>query len=700
MAVASPRTVLGNFSDIKVTFHNIESRMFERESKFFIETLGDDKKLHEFQISYTFGHFPLQQYLVETKKGHLQALNISWDARPKEAGGQRWIHLQPGENITPGSPFFWTRYLQNWNARCAECHSTNLKKNYDADEASYNTVWSEINVACEACHGPGSLHVERAESLLLHKGSGLVNTPALLPWIFKEGESIAQLSGSRSENYASRHVDMCGGCHSRRSVIGDLDVQANYHDKYQLALLEEGLYYADGQIQDEVYVLGSFLQSKMHANGVTCMNCHQPHSGKLLLGGNELCAQCHLADKYDSKSHHFHPVGSTGSKCIECHMPKTTYMLVDDRRDHRFGIPNPGLSSKLGVPNACNKCHAGTSNDWASKAITTWLNDKPTPDSDSHSQVNARARLGDPIMTRPILKLLEDESTPEILKATLLEQLAAFPSRVSTEAAAHYLTHPDPLVRVGAIRSLSTAPDQIRWQLLAPLARDPSRSARTEVAVALATMATEIPQEQMHLFETLIDEYRKSLSFSIDMPSTQTTLGSLEMDLGNELAAQEAFEKALAIEPDYVPALLNLADLYRAGNNEGKALGFLQRAVKFAPDSGAANFSYGLSLVRRKKYDDALPYLKAATEQEDSQPRYAYVYAVALDSVSQTDAALSYLEQATHDWPNQFDLLMAQVLYMEKLNETADILTPLSKLSRIAPNAPGVRSRIAQYIQH
>ena len=693
MAVASAESVLGDFANRLVNFHNIESRFVERDGKFYVETIGADKKLHEFLIRYTFGHYPLQQYLVETENGHLQALNVAWDARTEETGGQRWIHLQPDENVTPDSPFFWTRHLQNWNARCAQCHSTNVQKNYDAGEGTFDTTWSEINVACEACHGPGALHIARAQSSILDQGSALVNTPGNLQWTFNEGESIAQPVGVKSDDY----IDMCGGCHSRRAIIGELDVHTNYHDQYQLALLGENLYYPDGQIQDEVYVLGSFMQSKMHAKGVTCMNCHQGHSGKLILQGNNLCAQCHLRQEFDTAKHHFHPPGSSGAQCVECHMPSTNYMLVDDRRDHRFGIPNPRLSRELGTPNACNVCHKGSTAVWASDILDNWLAEAPVPDS--HSRVNALARRGDPTMTRPMLTLVADKSTSNILKATLLEQLSAFPSRVSTDAAAGYLSHPDPLVRVGAVRSLAAAPPQVRWQLLSPLVKDPSRSVRMEVAVALSTIPAEIPLAGMGLFVSLINEYRESLARSIDMPSTQATLGNLELNLGNQTPAEKAFEKALAIEPDYLPALLNLADLYRATNNEDKATQLLLRALKFAPDSGAVNFSYGLSLVRQQKYEDALPFLKAATEQRDSLARYAYVYAVALDSTSQTAKALTYLEQANYQWPNQYDLLMAQVLYMEKLHKTADILVPLSRLSRIAPNAPDVRSRIKRYIQ-
>ena len=693
MAVASTESVLGDFSDRRVSFHNIESRFFERNGRFYVETIGADKKQSEFLISFTFGHYPLQQYLVETDNGHLQALNLAWDARAEEAGGQRWMHLHAGEDLTPDSPFFWTRHLQNWNSRCAQCHSTNVQKNYDAENGSFDTTWSEINVACEACHGPGSRHIARAQSATLNLGSALVNAPVTLQWRFHEDESIAQPVGIKSVDY----IDMCGGCHSRRAVIGNIDVHGNYHDQYQLTLLRENLYYPDGQIQDEVYVLGSYMQSKMHAKGVTCMNCHQPHSGKLVLQGNSLCAQCHLPEKFDTAQHHFHLQGSSGARCVECHMPSTRYMLVDDRRDHRFGIPDPRLSLELGTPNACNRCHEGSTATWANDVLAGWLDE--TPADDPHSRVNASARLGDPMTTLPVLALLANQSTANILKATLLQQLSAIPSRVATEAMAGYLLHPDPLVRVGAVKSLDSAPLQVRWQLLAPLITDPSKSVRMAVAVALSTMASAVPPGKKGLFTSLINEYRKSLAASIDMPSTQAALGDLEVNLGNLTLAEEAFKNALAIEPDFVPALLNLADLYRATKNEDTAAQFLQRALNFAPDSGAVNFSYGLSLIRQQKYKDALPYLKAATEQEDSVPRYAYVYAVALDSNSQTAKALTYLKQATNQWPNQYDLLMTQVMYMEKQHETDDILLPLSTLSKIAPNAPEVRSRLELYIQ-
>ncbi len=693
MALASSESVLGNFDNSTVIFHNIKNRFYKEGTKYFVETIGSDGETNQFSISYTFGHYPLQQYLVEFENGHVQALNVAWDSRSKKKGGQRWIHLQPNENITADSPFFWTRHLQNWNSRCAECHSTNLQKNYDVLKNSFDTTWSEINVACESCHGPGAQHQRRAENGNLDQASGLVNLENNLKWEFSDNNPIALPVGNKSNAY----IDMCGGCHSRRSIIADLDSGNNFHNQYRLALLGENLYHPDGQIQDEVFVLGSFLQSKMHASGVTCMNCHQPHSGKLLLQGNSLCAQCHLPGQYDTTKHHFHPVESAGAQCVECHMPENRYMLVDDRRDHRFGIPDPVLSEKLDTPNACNKCHKGTTTSWAISTLQEWRPISRSPDS--WPLVNSSARLGDPTMTRPIISAIADETIPPIVKATLLEHLSIFPSRVGSDAAAKYLLDPDPLIRVAAVRSLVNAPPKIRWQHLSPLIVDPIKSVRIEVAAALSTMPTDIPLDKIGDFTVLIKEYRASLARSIDMPSTQSTLGNLELNLGNPGAAEKAYQKALAIEPLYIPALLNLADLYRATNREEEAIPLLLKALEFAPDSGATNFSYGLSLVRQEKYQAALPYLRAATEQQDSQPRYAYVYAIALDSVSLTDKAVIFLEKANQKWPNQYDLLLTQILYLEKLNLTEDILLPLSKLSKIAPGSPAVSQRVQKYLK-
>ncbi len=693
MAIANEESVLGDFSNKALTFHNMQTRMFEREGNFYVATPGPDNEIHEYRISYTFGFYPLQQYLVELEGGHIQALNIAWDSRDEAEGGQRWIHLQPDEAVDTGSPFYWQRQLQNWNSRCAECHSTNIQKNFDESNLTYQTSWSEMNVACEACHGPGSSHVQLAGNGLTGGDTGIISGKGNIEWVFRDGKTIADPVGRKSTEL----VDICGGCHSRRAIIGELETGKNYHDQYQLATISDDLYFADGQIRDEVYVLGSFMQSKMYERGVTCTNCHEPHTGKLLLVGNSLCSQCHQADEFDTPSHYFHASESAGSQCVECHMPQRIYMQVDARRDHRFGIPDPAASMGSDIPNACNSCHKGTSAAWAVKNIEKWTSTLAKPHADT--VLVEQARSGDPTTTRPILALVADESKPTMLRASMLSLLANFPSRVSTEAAEAYLNHAEPLLRASAVRLVRSVSPEVRWKILSSYVNDPVKAVRMEVAIALSDMASSVPLEKIGEFVALMNEYRQSLSLSADMPSTQSALGHLELNLGDTSAAIRRLEKAIKIEPDYIPARLNLADLYRSINNEKQASIHLQYAVKVAPDSGAANFSYGLSLIRQQKYQQAISYLKAATEQGDASSRYAYVYAVALDSLSRTDEALLFLENANRRWQNQYALLLLQIQLMEKTGDVEDILLPLSKLSRIAPGAPETRRLIKQYVQ-
>jgi hypothetical protein len=165
MAEATEETVLGDFDSAAFTYGDVTSRFFRRDGKFFVNTDGPDGELADFEIRYTFGVTPLQQYLIAFPDGRMQALGIAWDSRPKEKGGQRWFHLYPGQNLKAGDPLHWTGIDQTWNFQCAECHSTELRKNYDAATNTYATTWAEIDVACETCHGPGAAHVDWADGV-------------------------------------------------------------------------------------------------------------------------------------------------------------------------------------------------------------------------------------------------------------------------------------------------------------------------------------------------------------------------------------------------------------------------------------------------------------------------------------------------------------------------------------------------------
>ena len=300
MQPATAATVLGDFTGAQFDHFGVTTTFFRDGDKFMARTDGPDGALHDYPIAYTFGVYPLQQYLIAMPGGRLQAIGIAWDSRPKDQGGQRWFHLYPDQNLKAGDRLHWTGCDQTWNYQCADCHSTDLKKNYDLAANTYATSWTDLDVSCEACHGPGSRHIAWAKAPAYHRsdtdGSRMGLTNWLKPtdnghWEMNTETGIAR----RTEKLASTELETCAACHSRRKVIAKNPVPGEpYLDGYLPALLQPGLYHADGQIDGEVYEYGSFLQSRMHAAGVTCSNCHDPHSAKLLAEGNGLCAQCHL----------------------------------------------------------------------------------------------------------------------------------------------------------------------------------------------------------------------------------------------------------------------------------------------------------------------------------------------------------------------------------------------------------------------
>ncbi len=691
MQVAKSVNVLGDFADVEIEFHGITTRFFKQQDSFFIETLDQNNAVRVFKVLYTFGHDPLQQYLVDIGAGRLQAFNIAWDSRSRENGGQRWFHLQPQADISPDHPFFWQGHFQNWNGRCAECHSTDLRKNYNPESNSYNTLWSEINVACEACHGPGSEHVAlaRAGNITIDD-TGLTRKGQSTQWLFAAGDAIANPKNQVDET----EIDMCGGCHSRRLPISTHTPGAAYHDENMIALLSPDLYFPDGQIEDEVFVLGSFLQSKMYQQGVRCTNCHNPHSGEVKLPGNTLCNQCHLATTFDQREHHGHQQNTEASQCVNCHMPARTYMGVDDRRDHSFVIPRQAADNDA-TPSPCADCHSAQSKNWINQNI---INQNIKANTKDHwSQANIQSRNFNMQSIRGLAAHAADKSLAPIVRATLIEQLANYPSRFTLDAVTPSLANKDPMIRRAAIGALSFLPPADRWTLLKPLAGDENKSVRYQVAATMVDALPALSQADRNQLTGLINEYEQALKISEDSPATQIAQANLAMQQNQLIEAEQHFKRALQISPGFVPALLNFAEFLRATGRDAASAPHLLKALSVAPDSAAAQHAWGLHLVRQKRIEDALPFLKTAATIEDAQPRFSYVYAVALDSIGETDLALEHLKASDQRWPNQIDTLSTLLIYADKQHQLASNMRYLSKLSALSPSSPLVRKLMQKY---
>jgi Flp pilus assembly protein TadD len=701
MQPATGATVLGDFNGAHYTYYGTDSTFFRRGGKFFVSTDGADGKLAEFEVKYTFGVEPLQQYLVELPDGRIQPLALAWDTRPAEQGGQRWFHLYPEEAVRAGDPLHWTGASQNWQFMCAECHSTDVRKNYDEKANRFATSWSEINVACEACHGPGSRHVawagQAAEGASRAMDNGLIvhhRDRAGAKWTLDPASGSAVRSTPRT---SSTELETCAVCHARRAQIAEGYVPgAPLADTHIPALLTEGLYHADGQMQDEVYNYGSFLQSRMAAKGVTCGDCHEPHSLKLRASGDAMCLTCHAAEKYGAESHHRHPLTSEGARCAACHMPVRAYMVVDRRHDHSLRVPRPDLSIALGTPNACNDCHQDQPPEWAAAAIETWHG--PTRKGfQTFGPALDAARRGLPQARELLLAIAREKTQPGIVRATAYAELSPYLIAADVAPVAAALRDPDALVRHGALQALSGVEPARRWALAGHLLEDPVRTVRVEAVFFLAAVpARQLTVEQQAALERGIAEYEAVQRFGADRPEAHLNLGSLYAQRGAPARAEAEYRTALDLDRSFIRASVNLADLYRDQGRDADGERLLRDALARVPEDASVRHALGLLLVREKRLDEAVIELGKAADFDPSRPRFAYVYGVALDSTGRRAQAIRVLADNHERHPADRETLTALVSFNLETGARGEALKYARRLASLDPTDAGVARLVSE----
>lgn len=667
MQPATAETVLGDFSGVDFTHHGVTSRFFKRDDRFFVNTDDASGQPTDFEVEYTFGVEPLQQYLVRFPNGALQALGTAWDTRAADQGGQRWFHVYGDEIIAHDDELHWTARAQTWNHQCADCHSLNVRKNYDGNRDAYATTWSVIDVGCEGCHGPGAEHVRLAPAFTGAKDSkGLTHTLGDRSggqWLRAQGDPVAQRSAPRANDI---EINTCARCHSRRSQLRERPYSGQpFLDDYRPALLTEGLYHADGQINDEVYVYGSFLQSRMQQAGVTCSDCHDPHSGRTRAEGNELCSRCHAPQVYDVAAHHHHEQNSAGAQCVACHMPSKNYMVIDKRHDHSLRVPRPDLSAALGTPNACNQCHHEQSADWAADHTAAWRGDEGPKDS-HYGPALATLRSDSPDAGRIAMALATDPAAPAIFRATAAQALDRYPPREVFESLITAGADEDGLVRRGAIDAVGSAVAPLRLQIALPNLYDDLLSVRIGAARVLAAMPGEqIPEQVRSNLNSAMAEYAASQELQADHPGGLANLGAFFTDRGDLDQAEAYYKRALRLAPRDLVATIGLADLYRIRGQDDEAIALMQDALKTAPEAAAIHHALGLALVRRQQRDTALEHLGRAAALSPATRRYQYVLAVARRSYGQPAEALAGLEPLLERFPNdvQIILLLSELQY-------------------------------------
>ena len=720
-APASVDSVLGDFSSVVVKYTDGVATFEQSQSAsnidYQIRLTGSVSDAAEkiYPVVYTLGVFPLQQYIVETRPGNYQVFAVAWDARKAEQGGQRWMDLSASS--TPDDSLNWRHYFQNWNSQCASCHTTNFSTNASIDANKehpvFNSTWSEPAVSCESCHGPASSHVAWADNQKIGKtdsklaSKGLVRQLATVDnWQFVGDDPIARLVTSPNESTSMSVVDGCASCHSLRQPISTQSyeakhfheaTQADWLNDFEPTRVREPLYFADGQIREEVFVYGSFAQSKMAHAGVTCLNCHDAHSGQVKgfdehqiasPSNDAVCAQCHRADVFAVESHHHHPLESESARCVTCHMPERTYMSVDPRRDHSFQKPSPALSALLDTPNVCTQCHKDNTNTWAAEQLEQWRQSVPADESKemdfadwllSFAQLNTRfnqasgaeqVKLNKALATleNQRYKLLASSKTPAMKKSMLLDSMP-INNQQAFDLLVSRLLDDDVVVRLSAIAIIRHFDLANRQQLLLPLLADPIKSVRFSATLALADLLVAPNFNDLNnkkLLKDNVTQFIAAYQHHGDLLASQMTLADLYRKMNDWDGVIVAYQKALLLVPSYVPALVNLADVYRMRQADGKAEKLLLKAItvtqdnarQLADDAGdiylsalqqqaSVEYALGLLYARNKDYIKASKSLSNATQLAPTNPDYFYAYLLILDGLNQREKALDILQRSS-----------------------------------------------------
>lgn len=607
----------------------------------------------------------------------MQAFTIAWDSPHK-----KWISLQPNELITPDDPLHWTQRVYNWNHFCADCHSTGVDKNYDTQTTTYHTTFTSINVACQACHQHIDPHHWQKTKSQTSK------TPA-----------------------AEEIIDTCAVCHSRRHAItSHTELNKTYLDNYEPEILRKNIYYPDGGIQAEDYEYGSFIQSKMYQSGVSCIDCHHPHSLQLKAPGNGVCLQCHnvtpprqrfpalKAKNYNTSEHHFHQPNSTGSQCINCHMPAHTYMQIDVRHDHYFRIPRPELTIKYHIPNACNTCHTDKTAQWARDYIIKWYGKKNI--TQNNTDVFFLGRAGDPKAVSSLIAAATNSKHPAIVRATAIELLAQYHTPQCLTAMLSGTKDCHPLVRLIAIRSLRNLPAALKIKFIVPLLNDPFSSVRMEAARNLVDVVSQFTPAQRQLFEKNFLAYQQAQMAQIDQPEGNYNLGIAAQEQGQYYSAEMYFKMAIKLDEHFYPGSEKLAILYNLMGKNAKAMEVLKNAIASNKNQGELYYSLGLLFAEESDYKNSAAMLANAIRLMPANARVYYNASLALQQLGNLNQAEKMLLAANRLSPHNPLFLNALLHLSIQQNKWVDAHDYAIQLAAIEPHTEQIQTVVEMINRH
>jgi len=641
-----------------------------------IVSLGFHNETKPYPIQRVIGHDPLRQFLVEGSNGRLHTMEACWDPKKLE-----WFNVYGNEDRKPGEWGHWTGRGMVWNTMCAACHNTRVRKNYDTTTDTFHTTMAQQTVSCEACHGPMKQHAMNYQSgkwKVESRKSDAAAPPGYATTNPKPGTKNQEQS-----------VETCGMCHARRTELtGDFKPGDNFFDHHFLAIVDQSdIFYPDGQIRDEDYEFGPFYASRMHNAGVRCMDCHDPHTAKTILPGNNLCMRCHTQGGFPNApvivpaQHTFHQPESTGSQCVNCHMPQTTYMQRHPRHDHGFTIPDPLLTKQFNIPNACNKCHQDKDTDWSLAAVDKWFGDKMNRRTRTRTTTIAKARRGDEDAREGLIALTQGDEIP-YWKASASLLLEHWLDRPDAQAAlTAQLQHPHPLVRTSAVQSLGPLcedPNNPARGNIEKLLNDPVRSVR--VAAAWATRdhldkASVAGKELLHMLE-----------LNADQPSGQMQLAQWQYAQRDIPKAITHMKRAIAWDPGSPPFYRDLAMMQSLNGDTQDTIQSLNAAIKLNPNEPEYHYSLGLAWHEAGDLDKCIAALRDTVKLDPQHSRAWYNLGLALNTQQKIDEALAALTEAAKAAPTDPGIPYAKATIFARLGRRADALNEVSRTLMLAPS--------------
>ena len=599
-----------------------------RGETFHLLVTGPDGQTVTHPIVGLIGVDPLVNFLVALPDGRVQATTLAWDVHRQEL-----FDTFDGEERKIGDYGHWLGQGLNWNANCAWCHTTDFKKSLDDQTLGYASHWVAQGITCQQCHPGSEAHV-RAQ-----RGGQADHRPVSLA--------------------LHQTMDNCLSCHSRRSELTANRFQPGeaYADHFSLSLPDQpGLYFADGQIRDEVFAGASLKLSAMGHAGVTCLDCHNPHSLALTLPAtnNALCLQCHGpgvrgATVIDPAAHAFHNPYEPGGRCIDCHMPTRTYMARDPRHDHNFPIPDPSLTLELGVPNACSQCHQDQSVEWAADKVIEWYGEGF---QERRAATRERARLF-------AAAHAGQGSADAIIAAAQAEPNSAW--RAALTGLLNFV-EPTPAVPPFLHAAARDADSGVRERAAGLLATlDPGDKVLDDVladpvrAVRLASL-----QVQPRLAvgsATRRAEWEEYLAFNADRPAISLALAREALAAGDLPRLQRHLDHVVQLVPNEGEAWRQKAILLHQAGQTAAAAHDLRKAIALEPKNPVSPFTLALFLAEIRDFDGAISAFFQTLALDPLYPRARYNLIVALGSQGHVEQARDQLTVGLRLAPRDPDLL-------------------------------------------